>query len=149
MFDISSFFTEDTTTYAANSIVMYVFDEARTDEFIKSSLASYRRAYISDEDLAENMAELGTQRSEEIKDVLPVEPIIQSGEFAEILTFLLFKTLHPEYNITPIWWRWKEEKDRAIHFMALLKILPRIYSGYLLYIVIGHYRHVMLGLWNG
>lgn len=35
MFDILSFFTEDTTSYAAKSIVMYVFDETRTDEFIK------------------------------------------------------------------------------------------------------------------
>ena len=51
MFDILSFFIEDTTSYAAKSIVMYVFDETRTDEFIKGSLDSYRRAYISDEDM--------------------------------------------------------------------------------------------------
>lgn len=120
MFDILSFFTEDTTTYAAKNIVMYVFDETRTDEFITDSLDSYRRAYISDEDLAENMAGLGTTRSEEIKDVLPTEPIIQSGEFAEILTFILFKSLHPEYNVTPIRWRWKEEKDRAVHFADIM-----------------------------
>ena len=120
MFDIFSFFTEDATTYASKGIVMYVFDEARTDEFIKGSLESYRRAYISDEDLAENMAELGTMRSEEIKEVLPSEPIIQSGEFAEILTFLLFMALHPEYNVTPIRWRWKEEKNRAVHFADIM-----------------------------
>ena len=120
MFDILSFFTEDTTTYAANGIVMYVFDEARTDEFIQGSLDLYRRAYIPDEDLDENMAELGTTRSEEIKEFLPDEPIIQSGEFAEILTFLLFKALHPEYNVTPIRWRWKEEKNRAVHFADIM-----------------------------
>lgn len=101
MFDILSFFTEDTTSYAAKCIVMYVFDETRTDEFIKGSLDSYRRAYISDEDLEEIVTEMGTTRNEEIKEVLPTEPIIQSGEFAEILTFLLFKALHPEYNVTP------------------------------------------------
>ena len=90
MFDILSFFTQDTTTYAAKGIVMYVFDEARSEEFIKNSLDSYRRAYISDEDLSEIVAEMGTTRNEEIKNVLPTENIIQSGEFAEILTFLLF-----------------------------------------------------------
>lgn len=120
MFDILSFFTKDTTTYASKGIVMYVFDEARTDEFIHGSLDFYRRAYISDEDLTENMAMMGTTRSEEIKDVLPTEPIIQSGEFAEILTFLLFKKLHPEYDVTPIRWRWKEEKDRAVHFADIM-----------------------------
>lgn len=120
MFDILSFFTEDTMTYSAKGIVMYVFDEARTDEFIKGSLESYRRAYISDVDLAEIVAEMGTTRNEEIKDVLPTEPIIQSGEFAEILTFMLFKALHPGYNVTPIRWRWKEEKNRVVHFADIM-----------------------------
>lgn len=120
MFDILSFFTQDTTTYAAKGIVMYVFDEARSEEFIKNSLDSYRRAYISDEDLSEIVAEMGTTRNEEIKNVLPTENIIQSGEFAEILTFLLFKALHPEYNVTPIRWRWKEEKNRAVHFADIM-----------------------------
>ena len=44
MFDILSFFTEDTMTYSESNIVMYVFDEARTDEFIMNSLNSYRYA---------------------------------------------------------------------------------------------------------
>ena len=87
MFDILSFFTEDTTTYSESNIVMYVFDETRTDEFIMNSLDSYRYAYISDEDLSENVEKMGTARSEEIKEVLPTDPIIQSGEFAEILIF--------------------------------------------------------------
>ena len=53
MFDILSFFTEDTTTYPVKNIVMYVFDETRTDEFILGSLLSCPHAYISDEDLSE------------------------------------------------------------------------------------------------
>ena len=70
MFDILSFFTEDSTTYSTSKIVMYVFDETRADEFIMNSLNSYRYAYISDEDLSENVAKMGTARSEEIKEVL-------------------------------------------------------------------------------
>lgn len=69
MFDILSFFSEDTTTYSESNIVMYVFDEARTDEFILGALLSYRYAYISDEDLSENVARMGTARSEEIREV--------------------------------------------------------------------------------
>ena len=120
MFDILSFFTEDTTTYSESNIVMYVFDETRTDEFIMNSLDSYRYAYISDEDLSENVEKMGTARSEEIKEVLPTDPIIQSGEFAEILTFMLFYALYPEYNVAPLRWRWKEEKNRAVHFADIM-----------------------------
>lgn len=47
---------------------------------------------------------------DEIKDFLPTNAAIQSGEFSEILTFMLFKALHPEFNVTPIRWKWKEEK---------------------------------------
>ncbi len=50
MFDILSFFTEDTTTYSESNIVMYVFDQTRTDEFFMNSLDSYRFGYLSDED---------------------------------------------------------------------------------------------------
>ena len=39
----------DSTTYSASKIVMYVFNEARTDEFIHNSLDFYRQAYISDD----------------------------------------------------------------------------------------------------
>ena len=120
MFDVLSFFTEDTTTYAANGIVMYVFDETRTDEFITSSLYSYRRAYISDKDLTDIAVGMGTTEKDEIKNFLPTDAIIQSGEFAEILTFMLFKALHPEFNVTPIRWRWKEEKNRAVHFADIM-----------------------------
>ena len=48
MLDILSFFTKDITTYAAKGIVMYVFDEARSEEFIQNSIDPYRQAYISD-----------------------------------------------------------------------------------------------------
>lgn len=120
MFNILSFFTEDTITYATNGIVMYVFDETRTDEFITNSLVFFRQAYISDEDLTRIAVGMGTTEKDEIKDFLPTNAVIQSGEFSEILTFMLFKALHPEFNITPIRWRWKEEKNRAVHFADIM-----------------------------
>ena len=54
MFDILSFFTEDSTTYSTSKIVMFVFNEARTDEFIHNSLDFYRQAYISDDKYKRN-----------------------------------------------------------------------------------------------
>lgn len=58
---------------------MYVFDETRTDEYILGSLLSYRHAYISDEGLSEIVEKMWSTCSEEIKEVLPIEAIIQSG----------------------------------------------------------------------
>ena len=120
MFDILSYFTEDFDTYAKHSIVMYVFDEARTDEFLHAALDDYRKSYISDEDLESIVAGMGTLRNEEIKGVTPTDAIIKSGEFAEILSYYIFLAKNPEYNVAPLRWRWKEERDRAVHFADIM-----------------------------
>lgn len=120
MFDILSYFTEDTATYVAQGIVMYIFDETRTDEFLHSALDDYRKAYISDEDLESIVAGMGTSRNEEIKGVTPTDAVIKSGEFAEILSYYLFLAKNPEYNVAPLRWRWKEERDRAVHFADIM-----------------------------
>lgn len=120
MFDILSYFTEDLDTYAMHSIVMYVFDETRTDEFIHAALDDYRKAYIADEDLEAIVVGMGTSRNEEIKGVTPTDAVIKSGEFAEILSYYLFLAKNPEYNVAPLRWRWKEERDRAVHFADIM-----------------------------
>lgn len=120
MFDIFSYFTEDTVTYATHGIIMYVFDESRADEFIHAALDDYRKAYIADEDLDVIVAGMETSRKKEIENIIPTKAIIKSGEFAEILSYLLFLAKNPEYNIAPLRWRWKEERDRAVHFADIL-----------------------------
>lgn len=120
MFDILSYFTEDKVTYAAQSIIVYAFDETRTDEFLHAALDDYRKAYIADEDLDTVVVAMGTSRRKEIEHVIPTKAIIKSGEFAEILSYLLFLAKNPEYNIAPLRWRWKEERDRAVHFADIM-----------------------------
>lgn len=118
--DILQFFTEDKTTYSQQGIIMYSFDEKKSNEFLASVVDFYRRAYISDEKLQKNIDGMGTSRKEEISKKIPTEPIIKSGEFGEILSYLLFTSLNPDYNVKPLRWRWKEDKDRAVHFSDIM-----------------------------
>lgn len=118
--NILQFFTEDKTTYSQQGITMYCFDETRSDEFLASVVDFYRRAYISDEKLQKNIEGMESNRKDEIALVIPTAPIIKAGEFGEILSYLLFTTLNPEYNVKPLRWRWKEDKDRAIHFSDIM-----------------------------
>lgn len=120
MLDVLSFFTEDKISYAANGIIVYDFDDSRKNEFILHVADFYRRAFISDEDLEDNVTNLGTTRKQEIEAVVPTNPSIMSGDFGEILSYVIFTQLHSMYNIAPLRWRWKEERDRAVHFTDMM-----------------------------
>lgn len=102
MLDVLSFFTEDKISYAANGIIVYDFDDSRKNEFILHVTDFYRRAFISDEDLEDNVTNLGTTRKQEIEAVVPTDPSIMSGDFGEILSYAIFTQLHSMYNIAPL-----------------------------------------------
>ena len=118
--DILSYFDFDDTTYAAHGIVLYKFKGGRKDDFLQEGVEFYRNAFISDEDLETVIMELGGTRAERIQEFIPTAPIIKSGDFGEILTYLIFSSLHPEYNIKPLRWRWQEDVNRAVHFTDIM-----------------------------
>jgi hypothetical protein len=120
MFDILRFFIEDKVSQAANGIVVYDFKDVEKNAFVQYIKDFYRVAFISDDDLNENIAGMGTSRKEEIEAVIPTDPIIQSGDFGEILAYAIFTQLNPEYNFKPLKWRWKEERDKAVHFADII-----------------------------
>lgn len=120
MFDVLQFFTKDITTYAKHDIIMYDFDDSRKDEFLNHVQGFYRSAFISDDDLQAYINGMGTSRFDEIQAVLPTDPIIKSGDFGEILSFAIFTQMYPDYNIAPLKWRWKEDRDRAAHFTDIV-----------------------------
>lgn len=118
--NILPFFTEDKTTFAAQGITMYCFDEKRADDFLDTVVEFYRKAYISDKKLQKNIEGMGSTRKEEIKKKIPTVGNIQSAEFGEILSYLLFTSINTDYNVNPLRWRWKEERDRAVHFADIM-----------------------------
>ncbi len=93
MFDILSYFTEDTVIYVAQGIVMYIFDETHTDEFLHSALDDYRKAYISDEDL-ESIKTLTVEvlnSDDWIEKIVSLTSlVIEMKDEAETMTLLAF-----------------------------------------------------------
>ena len=118
--NILSYFHRDDTTYAADNIVMFSFKDERRDDFLIEGVDFYRRAFVSDEDLVEDIKEMGGTRRNRIAEYLPSEGNIKSGDFGEILTYLLFSALFPDYNVKPLRWRWQEDVNRAVHFTDIL-----------------------------
>lgn len=118
--NILSYFNRDDATYAAEGIVMFRFKDERKNDFLREGVDFYRRAFVSDEDLEEDIREMGGQRRDRIAEYLPSEGNIKSGDFGEILTYLLFSALFPDYNVKPFRWRWQEDVNRAVHFTDIL-----------------------------
>lgn len=118
--DILSYFDFDDATYAAYDIVLYKFKDGRKNEFLQEGVQSYRRAFVSDEDLEAVVKVMGGTKAERIQEFIPTAPIIKSGDFGEILTYLIFSALHPEYHIKPLRWRWQEDVNRAVHFTDIM-----------------------------
>lgn len=118
--DILSYFNRDDVTYVADGIVMFSFKDERREDFLREGVEFYRRAFVSDEDLKEDIKEMGGSRRERIAEYLPSDGNIKSGDFGEILTYLLFSALFPNYNVKPLRWRWKEDVNRAVHFTDII-----------------------------
>lgn len=113
--DITKYFTEDNTTYADKNIVIYNFDDALVANFITDCLIPFRQAYIDDDELDENVKQMGTSRVEEIISVLPEKANLKSGDFGEILSYHLLSHIHDATNLRPLKWRWKEHNNSPCH----------------------------------
>lgn len=118
--DILSYFNRDDATYATYGIVMFCFKVERKGDFLSEGVDFYRRAFVSDEDLEEDINEMCGTRRDRIAEYLPSNGNIKSGDFGEILTYLLFSALFPEYQVKPLRWRWQEDVNRAVHFTDIL-----------------------------
>lgn len=92
--DILLYFNRDNSTYAADGIVMFCFKNERRADFLRDGVNFYRLAFVSDVDLEEDIKEMGGSRRERIAEYLPTEENIKSGDFGEILTYLLFSALY-------------------------------------------------------
>jgi hypothetical protein len=82
---------------------------------------AYLDCYISDTDLKNRVTTFGKSRSEEIVELLPTEPTIQSGDFGEILCYFLFKEIYKALNPDgPKKWRWKQQNNVAAPYTDVL-----------------------------
>lgn len=122
--NIARFFDIDDTTYAAKGVVVYKFKDELLDEFVSEFLLPFRQAYITDEELAEGVAEnVWADKSEGISMYIPTKPNLKSGEFSEILLFYLSLCFRcNDVNVAPLKWRWKENQDMPCHLTDIILI---------------------------
>lgn len=111
---IHDYFTEDRVKYAAQGIVLYVFDETKTAAFVKECLIPFRRAYLSDKKLDKLEAKKLNPRKDIINRRLPDKGDVMSGDFGEILTYYMATELwSPDVNYKPMKWRFKDDPKKA------------------------------------
>lgn len=100
-----------------NTVVyLYDFDDTRRYEFVTACVNHWRNAYIDEDELNERVRELGSSRKAELSHLLPTLPHLKSGEFGEILAYMLLaEKKYSEAQCQPLKWRWKEMQDMPMH----------------------------------
>jgi len=117
---ISDYFTEDSATYAAQGIVLFVFDDSKTTSFLKDCLLPFRRAYIEDSKLDKIVANNSNgkdpvlYRKDAINRRIPDPGDVMSGDFGEILTYYMAIEIWSKHsNVRPKKWQLKDDKKKA------------------------------------
>ncbi len=126
MFNLSDYFSIDTTN-PDKRFTLYKFDNTKENQFVKDCLDTFLDAYISSEDL--NKIVEGTKKNKDPKKVrkekiasrIPQKPNLKSGDFGEILSYILMEqSLYTDANVKPKKWRWKEGSDNPSHYTDLI-----------------------------
>lgn len=118
---LDTYFRKDAKTYQNKGIIVFDFDDTKSNEFIQNYIIPFRQSYVSDEDLDYEVDNGINTRKDAIENKLPTSPQLKSGEFSEILMFFLAcKFICPDANITPIKWHWKEHRDAPCHLTDIM-----------------------------
>ena len=87
--ELNRYFREDSATYRSQGIVIFDFDDAKSEEFIEDYIIPFRQSYISDDDLDYEINNDINIWKDAIENKLPILPHLKLGEFGEILMFFL------------------------------------------------------------
>jgi hypothetical protein len=103
-----------------NYIILTLKDED-WDDFVNTIIPEYKSSYISDDELQLRITELHSDKATEFSEILPDKGSIKSGDFGEILSYLLFKNRHKKRQVDgPKKWRWKQEKNVAAPYTDVI-----------------------------
>ena len=116
--DIIQFFEEA----EANGLVHFTLNEGERQQFLDSLPEDYCLNYISRKSLATQAGQNGMGESDFFEQFkIPETPAyanVRSGDFGEMLCFLLMKNKGSQNGITlvaPRKWRWKADKNKPCH----------------------------------
>lgn len=91
------------------------------DNLLDNIAPEYKAAYISDDELQLRITTFNSDKATEFLEILPDKGNIKSGDFGEILSYLLFKERHVKREVDgPKKWRWKQEKNVAAPYTDVI-----------------------------
>ncbi len=91
------------------------------DEFLSKLPIEFRRSYVTDEKLEDNIKKLNKDANEIIRNYLPDKRNVMSGEFGEIFSFFLLKERYlPLKLIGPRKWLWKIDRNRPLQYTDVI-----------------------------
>lgn len=104
-----------------DKIKIYKLNENHRQVFIEKLPDNYKVCFISEHDLEERIVSFKSSHKEEMNEILPLKGSIKSGDFGEILCYLLFKEKYNDIGINgPKKWRWKENQDVAAPYSDVI-----------------------------
>jgi len=106
------------------SYLIFSLNDGDYEKMLVKLPGPFREFYISNSKLEESIEKLKVRKQDILQDYIPTEPIVMSGEFAEIFSthFLIeryfvtdgIQLFHPSKLF------WKEAKNKAIHFTDVI-----------------------------
>lgn len=91
------------------------------EEFTSKLPLGFRRCYVADKELKENLKKLNIDAYELIRNYIPDKGNIMSGEFGEILSFFILKErCRPLSLLAPKKWLWKLDRNRPIQYTDVI-----------------------------
>jgi hypothetical protein len=96
--------------------ITYHLDKTQWQQFVDQLFEGFRVCYITDEALAESCNILGMTSADVLRNYLPDEPTIMSGDFGELLCYHVALENATAKGITftgPKKWLWKDNRNKA------------------------------------
>lgn len=95
--------------------------DGEKDAFLKKLPLQYLDCYIPDNELQARIKSFSSTKEKELLEILPSEGSIKSGDFGEMLSYLLIRERNKHRKVDgPKKWRWKQEKNVAAPYTDVI-----------------------------
>lgn len=111
---ISMDFLRHLSEQSQGNILIFKMTSAEAAIFADGLPAAFRDCYLDDQSIANALhGGIGTTRRDVILSAIPDNPSVASGDFGEVMSYLLLKSRHATRDVDgPKKWRWKTDRNK-------------------------------------